>query len=366
MGIAASVLSAWGDMDEEIITEITRLLAIADDDPSTLAEDAKSTAIADAARLREWLFARTNEKGQLVYHAGDDLSSALEALQSTVATYFESRSSIPALSRGDSCGAHEDAADDANADEEEGPYRAPSSSSIVDDDEGAVEQSQAGLHHSPAPPHLLEKEAGPEITIAYYRDPTKLKNPYKGQGVPAALEEGGLRLTPITTLEIIRGDLSSKRFSLLLVPGGYAPNYEDALGSHGAEQIRKFVAEGGGYVGICAGAYLGCKDWLDLLPDVQIVDIDHWAKGRSENAHWARARVAHTCTHNQGCSRTGSTRRCACVYAHLHTFVQVYARAYIQEHDPAGLTIASSSSVAQHCPSCAARLHQSTLQVTKS
>ena len=35
------------------------------------------------------------------------------------------------------------------------------------------------------------------------------------------------------------------------------------------------------YVGICAGAYLGCEDWLELLPQVYVHDIDHWARGKT-------------------------------------------------------------------------------------
>jgi len=41
---------------------------------------------------------------------------------------------------------------------------------------------------------------------------------------------------------------------------GFAPNYAEALGSRGGEAISKFVKGGGGYVGICAGAYLA-SDW---------------------------------------------------------------------------------------------------------
>ena len=31
------------------------------------------------------------------------------------------------------------------------------------------------------------------------------------------------------------------------------------------------------------GAPLGCKDWLELLPDVYVKDIDHWARGKSDD-----------------------------------------------------------------------------------
>jgi glutamine amidotransferase PdxT len=48
--------------------------------------------------------------------------------------------------------------------------------------------------------------------------------------------------------------------SLLIVPGGYTAKYVDALGEEGFEQIREFVAGGGGYIGICAGAYIAARN----------------------------------------------------------------------------------------------------------
>ena len=47
--------------------------------------------------------------------------------------------------------------------------------------------------------------------------------------------------------------------SLLIIPGGYTARYVDALGKEGFEQIREFVAGGGGYIGICAGAYIAAR-----------------------------------------------------------------------------------------------------------
>ena len=48
--------------------------------------------------------------------------------------------------------------------------------------------------------------------------------------------------------------------SLLIIPGGYTAQYVDALGEEGFEQIREFVAGGGGYIGICAGAYIAARN----------------------------------------------------------------------------------------------------------
>ena len=57
--------------------------------------------------------------------------------------------------------------------------------------------------------------------------------------------------------DILNGVLEKEDYSLLLIPGGFAPHFINKIGEKGEEIIRKFVYNGGGYVGICAGAYCG-------------------------------------------------------------------------------------------------------------
>lgn len=45
-------------------------------------------------------------------------------------------------------------------------------------------------------------------------------------------------------------------YDVLIVPGGTARLYQKLLGEKGIASIRDFVANGGGYLGLCAGAYL--------------------------------------------------------------------------------------------------------------
>ncbi|HEX2579300.1 MAG TPA: BPL-N domain-containing protein [Rhabdochlamydiaceae bacterium] len=47
--------------------------------------------------------------------------------------------------------------------------------------------------------------------------------------------------------------------ALLVVPGGRDVFYHEALDGQGTSKIRKFVEEGGSYLGICAGAYFGAE-----------------------------------------------------------------------------------------------------------
>jgi len=47
---------------------------------------------------------------------------------------------------------------------------------------------------------------------------------------------------------------------LLIMPGGRDVPYHLALKGEGNQRIRKYVENGGAYLGICAGAYYGCQN----------------------------------------------------------------------------------------------------------
>lgn len=69
---------------------------------------------------------------------------------------------------------------------------------------------------------------------------------------------------------------------LVIHPGGSGGGQGRHLGSKGRTQIREFVADGGGFIGICAGAYLASADytWSLNLLDAKVVDRKHWARGK--------------------------------------------------------------------------------------
>ncbi|MFO1063189.1 MAG: BPL-N domain-containing protein [Pirellulales bacterium] len=79
--------------------------------------------------------------------------------------------------------------------------------------------------------------------------------------------------------EIQAGRLSA--FDLLIVPGGSGSKQASNLGESGREQIRDFVRNGKGYVGICAGSYLASSDyeWSLHLLNAKVFDRAHWARG---------------------------------------------------------------------------------------
>ncbi len=53
------------------------------------------------------------------------------------------------------------------------------------------------------------------------------------------------------------------------------------MGEDGRQQVRQFVNQGGGFLGVCAGAYLATNDytWSLNLIDAKVVDRKHWARG---------------------------------------------------------------------------------------
>ena len=126
-------------------------------------------------------------------------------------------------------------------------------------------------------------ERAPEgIRIAYLPDPVKSQGAPPERYAAAVLESLDERrvaeVCALTPDDVIRGQLTTDKFDVLLIPGGFAQNTLDALGKAGGERVRAFVRSGGGYVGICAGAYLGCKGWLDVLPECSVVDFEHWCR----------------------------------------------------------------------------------------
>ena len=58
------------------------------------------------------------------------------------------------------------------------------------------------------------------------------------------------------------GKASSEAFDVLVFPGGSGNGQAAALGEAGLVAVRNFVAQGGGYIGTCGGAFLGLQHLL--------------------------------------------------------------------------------------------------------
>ena len=79
-----------------------------------------------------------------------------------------------------------------------------------------------------------------------------------------ALKAAGLPFDLLRSEDIRQGALS--RYRMIFVPGGWASNKISALGERGREEIRRFVAAGGSYLGICGGGGMATENGLGLLP----------------------------------------------------------------------------------------------------
>ena len=79
--------------------------------------------------------------------------------------------------------------------------------------------------------------------------------------------------------EVRSGWLS--QFDAVIFPGGSGSKQAAGLGEEGRKVVRAFLDGGGGYVGICGGAYLASYDytWSLRILDVEVIDRKHWRRG---------------------------------------------------------------------------------------
>ena len=86
-------------------------------------------------------------------------------------------------------------------------------------------------------------------------------------------------VTKLTAEQIRSGGLAG--LDILMQPGGSGGGQGRNLDEPGREKIRNFVREGGGYIGICAGAYLASAHypWSLNLLDAKVIDTQHWNRG---------------------------------------------------------------------------------------
>ena len=78
-----------------------------------------------------------------------------------------------------------------------------------------------------------------------------------------AVKATGIPFRVLKGLDISHSGLTGK---MLLVPGGSARRKLEGLGPQGAAEVRRFVENGGHYLGFCGGAGLALSDGLGLCP----------------------------------------------------------------------------------------------------
>ena len=92
---------------------------------------------------------------------------------------------------------------------------------------------------------------------------------FQGEGVGASVNDllatlresgnGHLEISRINGEAIRNGELSD--VDVLVHPGGSGSRQAKNLGEQGRQAVAKFVEQGGGYLGVCAGGYLATNDY---------------------------------------------------------------------------------------------------------
>jgi glutamine amidotransferase-like uncharacterized protein len=86
---------------------------------------------------------------------------------------------------------------------------------------------------------------------------------------------------------VISADITqlTNDYDVLIVPGGTAGLYQKLLGEKGIVSIRDFVANGGGYLGLCAGAYLASTNDITDTKNIGIglLPVQYSLYGRGAN-----------------------------------------------------------------------------------
>jgi len=119
-----------------------------------------------------------------------------------------------------------------------------------------------------------------KIRIALYKGPGT-----GGKGPPELIKAFGqgnaaTSITEITPAEIRAGALSN--YDVVIFAGGSGSQEAKAIGEGGCEQVRQFVGDGGGYIGICAGAYLATAGYPWSLHIINAHTLSpKWQRGRA-------------------------------------------------------------------------------------
>ena len=78
------------------------------------------------------------------------------------------------------------------------------------------------------------------------------------------------------------------QYAAVIFSGGVASAQSEGLGESGRNRVREYVRSGGGYVGICAGAYLACSNFSWGLGVLNAATVSSkWRRGQA----WVQERL---------------------------------------------------------------------------
>lgn len=112
---------------------------------------------------------------------------------------------------------------------------------------------------------------------------------YRGTGSPQSGVDNVINVLkpfPQATVVVLNGQevgsLELSSYDVLVFPGGSGSGQSKGIGESGLKNVRDFVKNGGGYVGICGGAYLACSNFswgLGLLNAGTV--SNKWRRGQA-------------------------------------------------------------------------------------
>ena len=120
----------------------------------------------------------------------------------------------------------------------------------------------------------------PAIRVALYKGPGT-----GGAGPPSMMKKmnetnAPTSLTEVSAEEIRGGALTN--YDVVIFGGGSGSKEAESLGEAGRDEVQKFVGNGGGYVGICAGAYLATANYPWSLKIINARTLSpKWQRGRA-------------------------------------------------------------------------------------
>ena len=118
------------------------------------------------------------------------------------------------------------------------------------------------------------------IKVALYKGPGT-----GGKGPPAMIKAFNATNAPTSLVEVSPADIRAgalTNYDVVIFGGGSGSAEATAIGEEGRAEVTKFVANGGGYVGICAGAYLATANYPWSLKIINARTLSpKWQRGRA-------------------------------------------------------------------------------------